>query len=197
MPDIDVLRAENKQLSSLKNAYECFKSIDLISIQNIGNLLVAKYGLEKIVKICHCWKALPNTLTILQSLRYISKDSNIPEVEVKELVSFIQSSCPSLLEKLTMQNNNPVVLAPPTSTCFQCGKKLVSNHTCKVKYYTEEGASLVDKVTLRCIECKLYYNVTQFGNKSSLGFRFYPMTGEAADTVYAKRSLLEFQCALA
>lgn len=57
MPDIDVLRAENKQLSSLKNAYECFKSIDLISIQNIGNLneevsliwLVAKYGLEKIV----------------------------------------------------------------------------------------------------------------------------------------------------
>lgn len=121
-------------------------------------------------------------------------------MEVKELVSFIQSSCPSLLEKLTMQNNNPVVLAPPTSTCFQCGKKLVSNHTCKVKYYTEEGASLVDKVTLRCIECKLYYNVTQFGNKSSLGFRFYPMTGdivEATDTVYAKRSLLEFQCALA
>ena len=133
---------------------------------------------------------------------YISQYSKIAESETKELLSFIKSSCPSLFEKFSSHNDAPVVLAPPVSACVQCGNQLVSNHTCKIKYYTEEGAIayLIDKVTLRCMKCKLIYNVTQYGNKSEVGFRFYQMTGdivEATDTVYAKRSLLEFQCALA
>ena len=76
----------------------------------------------------------------------------------------------------------------------------MSNHCTKVKYYTEGGGSYADKVTLRCVDCKLFYNPTQYGNKSDLGFRYYPEVGrivEATDSVCATRSLGEFQCSLA
>ena len=45
----------------------------------------------------------------------------------------------------------------------------MSNHCTKVKYYSEGGVLHVDKVTLRCVDCKLFYNLTQYGNKSDLG----------------------------
>lgn len=131
----------------MKSAYECFQSVDLISTPtNSLNeevslfWLVAKHGLETILNICYSWKSLPKTLTTMQSFRYISEKCNLPEVKVKELVPFIQLSCPSLLDKLPIQKCDPIVLAPPTSTCFQCGKNFVSNHSYKVRFYTEEGA---------------------------------------------------------
>ena len=70
----------------------------------------------------------------------------------------------------------------------------------QLKYYSEGGVSYADKVTLRCVDCKLFYNLTQYGNKSDLGFRYYPEVGrivEATDSVCATRSLGEFQCSLA
>lgn len=208
MPNLEYLSQQQKSVAELKSSIANLKTTDLFQIQNPSSVteeisilwLVARHGLSKIVNVCHCWNKLPSTLTELQQARYIAKYSKVPENEIREFMTFIRSSCPSLLDTLAGELDAPVVLAPPVKHCLQCGNQLVSYHTCKVRYYTEQKASLVDKVTLRCMGCKLFYNITQYGNKSELGFRFYPMIGEtveATDTVYAKRSLLEFQCALA
>jgi len=208
MPSLDSLLAQKRLITQLNSSVENLRSLDLFQVQYTISLseeisllwLLAKYGPERIMNICHYLKKLPSTLTKLQSVRYIGGHMKITESEAKMLVGFIQSSCPSLLSASQGEPSAPAVLAPPVSTCLRCCNQLVSYHTCKARYYTEEGAYLVDKVTLRCMECKLFYNITQYGNKSELGFRFYPTTGdtvEATDTVYARRSLLEFQCALA
>lgn len=208
MPNLEYLSKEQKLITDLKSSIENLMKVDLFKIQNASSIteeislvwLLARHGLSKIVNICCCWNKLPSTLTKLQRVRYITEYTKVPENEVKDFVAFIQSSCPSLLDTLAGEQDDPIVLAPPVSHCLQCGNQLVSYHTCKVRYYTEQRAMLVDKVTLRCMGCKLLYNITQYGNKSDLGFRFYPKIGEtveATDTVYAKRSLLEFQCALA
>ena len=62
----------------------------------------------------------------------------------------------------------------PVGKCIVCRRRLVSNNCTKVKYYAEGGVSYADKVTLRCVDCTLFYNLTQYGNKSDLGFRHYP-----------------------
>lgn len=93
-----------------------------------------------------------------------------------------------------------MVLGPPVSQCYDCDRNLVAYHTCAAKYYTCRGAAVVDKVTLRCNNCDLFYNYAMFGNKERLGFRHYPFEREAveaSDCVYFERSLLELQCSLA
>jgi len=116
-----------------------------------------------------------------------------------EVLSFVQASCPSLFDTLKLPGDLPKVVAPPVLECLECGQQLVSNHSCKVRCYSERGVSLVDKVTLHCMNCKLFYNLTQYGNKRDTGFWFYPSPGdlvEATDSACAKRSLLELQCSL-
>lgn len=69
----------------------------------------------------------------------------------------------------------------------------------QVKCYTLDGYCEGIKFTLRCRECNLGYNYSQFGNKSD-GFRFYPEERkfiEVSDTVFFSREMLEFQCSLA
>ena len=58
------------------------------------------------------------------------------------------------------QDDLPVVLAPPGGECIVCGRRLVSNHCTEVKYYAEGGLSYADKITLHCVDCKLFYNLT-------------------------------------
>lgn len=91
------------------------------------------------------------------------------------------------------------MLGPPVCQCYECDRNLVAYHTCAAKYYTCRGATVVDKVTLRCTNCDLFHNYAMFGNKK-IGFRHYPIKREAveaSDCVYFEHSLLELQCSLA
>ena len=206
MPDLETLHSEREELKKVKLAAECLKNANLIGVhtslpEDVSAIwLMARYGIEKVFMIISCWKSLPVSLTNFQLTKYLSNFCSLSEEEAGELVKFVDTCCPSLLEALVLKRSLPVVLAPPVSECIECGTKLVLNHSCQIKYYTEEEAAHGDKVTLRCIGCKLTYNITQYGDKSKNGFWFYPTVGEvveAKDTVYAKRSLLRFQCALA
>ena len=69
-----------------------------------------------------------------------------------------------------LKPDNPSVLAPPTSECYQCDSLLVENHNCKVKLYTMCGLQEGDKVTLRCKKCSLSYNYNKWGDKRRNGF---------------------------
>lgn len=210
MPDLDELQYKRGQTKSAIKGVEAavrqLKEIDLMSTtSNVLSedhsllWLISLYGLRLVFMVVSCYNALPKALTENQMLHYLSRCCDCPVKEVKPLLSFIQANCPSLLEMLR-PSDLPVVLAPPVCACINCGRRLVSNHCTKVKYYTEGGVSYADKVTLRCVDCKLFYNPTQYGNKSDLGFRYYPEVGrivEATDSVCATRSLGEFQCSLA
>ena len=70
---------------------------------------------------------------------------------------------------LRPQDDLLVVLAPPVGACINCGRQLVSNHCTKVKYYSEGGVLHADKATLHSVDRKLFYNLTQYGNKSDPG----------------------------
>ncbi len=116
------------------------------------------------------------------------------------LQEFVKEQCPSLLRALGVESEGPPVLGPPTSICYECGSNLVEYHHCQVKYYTLQGVRVGQKNTLRCSDCKVLYNYSQFGNKRELGFRYYDEARrivEATDVAYFQRELLELQCSLA
>ena len=57
----------------------------------------------------------------------------------------------------------------------------------------------VEKVTLRCQSCNLYYNYSMWGNKQQTGFILYCQQQqyiEVRDTIYFEQGLLDFQCSL-
>ena len=81
----------------------------------------------------------------------------------------------SYLERL--QNcsvgNFPVLLTPPTSTCFACSRMLTShNKPCNVVLYTLCGKRTGFKFSLRCEYCKFNCNYDHHGNKS-IGWCLY------------------------
>ena len=76
----------------------------------------------------------------------------------------------------------------------------VTKNVVQVKCYSLKGCHRAIKFTLRCKRCTITYNYAQYGNKSGLGYRFYPREREyveATDVVYYSRKLLEWQCSLA
>ncbi len=158
------------------------------------------YGLSSVFKLVSCINVLPISLTSHQKTVYISQSTGIPTEGVNAMLSLIEESCPGILNCFASSVNLPVVIAPPVRECFECGQRLVSNHKCKVRLYQRDGVTIADKVTLRCVKCRLIYNPTQFGNKSDVGFRYYESTGqivEATDGVCISRSLVELHCSLA
>ena len=82
-----------------------------------------------------------------------------------------------------------------SSYCFQCDIILLI----QVKCYTLDGYKDGTKSTLRCRQCNISYNYSQFCDKVETGFRFYPEQRsfvEVSDTVFFSRELLEFQCCM-
>ena len=81
-----------------------------------------------------------------------------------------------------------------------CRSNLIENHRCRVKLYTLAGIHEVEKVTLRCVRCKISYNYDKWGDKIDNGFRYYPVARnfvEVNDTTYFERQLQNLQCSLA
>ncbi len=84
------------------------------------------------------------------------------------MLNITEKACPSVGDCVLPHATEPLVLAPPVSHCIECDKRLVSYHNCSVRYFSRTGSKLVEKVTLRCLHCRVLYNYAQYGNKSEV-----------------------------
>lgn len=85
-------------------------------------------------------------------------------------------------------------LVPPTTSCISCTKALSGNHNpVKVTWFGLSGMEDAIKLSLRCRNCKLNYNFSQYGNGEQ-GYRYYDQprdTIEASDVTYLDRMLCD------
>ncbi len=133
--------------------------------------MIAKYGFRQCLSVLTLQQQLPGSLTRQQKLKYITDLSGTDPECVKEIVEFADVACPSAFRHAVESCSEiPMVLAPPVSECYICEKRLVAYHTCSVKYFSTAGVKVVDKVTLRCLECDLFYNFAQYGNKTEVSY---------------------------
>ena len=105
-------------------------------------------------------------------LRVVEEDQQTAmESDAEAIYDFLLSSCSSdALEKIASSVKMEVsVLGPPALECCGCRKPLVSYLTTFVTLYTCSSVQQVEKVILRCKECNLILNPTQFGNKHVQG----------------------------
>ena len=85
--------------------------------------LVAKFGLEKIMAATKLVKAVPESLTDSQRKEILS--------DSEDVVSALMTGFDYLLTEEQAPTLAPI-LAPPTRTCYECGRLLVSNHKTRV-----------------------------------------------------------------
>ncbi|XP_068759139.1 uncharacterized protein [Montipora capricornis] len=210
---VDEIRAEVEQSVTVEkaalDAYRVFTSTSM----NVDTMRALP---SKVVDIYLSVKYSKDLLVFLST--YISQLRALPESIRNETVAklsglsiqevpILLEGC-SLVEKTSnlerLQNcsvgNFPVLLTPPTSTCFACSRMLLShNKPCNVAVYTLCGKRTGLKFSLRCEHCQFNYNYDRYGNKS-VGWCLYqnsrPLV-EATDVCFVDRNLLEFQCALA
>ena len=217
LPDPRELILQQKEQKGIGKAVEgaihTFKDSNLFRLseraqQNIPQAtkvvwLITKYGFETVCMLCKAIQNTPSVLTPQQRLEFIQ--TQVPSIHlsgssVEQLVGYIENQCPSLTSESACESDLPVILAPPVHCCYECSQDLVAYHSCKVRYFTCTGAVDATKVTLRCVNCCLQYNYSQFGNKHGIGFQYYPVTRpavEITDGQLMEKSLLEFQCCLA
>ena len=157
------------------------------------------YAASTVAALYCALRSIDGATTESQRGQILGQISGLSPSDATALGRFIERECVSLVGLFASQSNVQV-LAPPVNTCYECEEMLVANHKCKVKYYTNAGVTVIEKFTLRCTTCSLFYNYAQYGNKRVRGFRHYPAERpavEASDTTYFDRRLLEFQCNLA
>jgi hypothetical protein len=162
--------------------------------------LFAAYAVNTVAGVCTAIRSVKQGTTAFQRSQILAQHSKLPAAEATALGDFIEHECSSLLEIFAPQPEDNPLLTPPVNTCLECNERLVANHTCQVKYYSSSGVSVATKITLRCTNCSLFYNYSNYGDKRVRGFRHYPSERaavEASDTVYFDRVLFEFQCSLA
>ena len=214
IPDLDELERRttsvNKAVADFKSASEAIMSISLEDIRprllesmtehQVVLLLVCKFGVDLFCKATSESSDLPVNAPPHVKRKY-RECNGLDSPECSRMMEVLSSRCHSTPQcALRSSFATPTLLLPPIGTCIQCSKTLVSNHTCKVKLYTFEGAVEKEKMTLRCNECHLIYNYSQCGNKHGVGFRYYENQRdyvEVNDCVFFDRRLLEFQCSLA
>ena len=181
LPSLEMLVGQAKRhKSAVKELHDCCERLaemnaDELPMNCLSKLsddekicwLFSKYGSTTVVNVCKALKAVPVTVTDAQHLKFVQEISGINEEKVIILVKFITEACPGLIDMFTFQDF-PLILAPPVTHCYDCEQRLVSNHTCQVRCFTTEGLRVAMKVTLRCKDCKLAYNYSQFGSKEGL-----------------------------
>ena len=217
LPDIETMEvqrsADKQSICAVKSGYEQMKaiSLELTSVKRREKMnddikvlwLMAKYGVSAVIKVIAAIEAVPSSLSERQALKYVHKtvdENEVARSDVETMYSFLVHSCLSITRIGANSKVERVVIAPPCGECYSCKRPLVSYLTTDVKLYTCVGLKPIEKVILRCKECNLIYNPTQFGNKHTQGFQFYEKEQpilEVSDTVYFERSLLEWQCCLA
>ena len=155
LPSIDNIAARSKRkkrdLDAVLHAFEtlvCSADDDTI-LGQVGKLpreardcwLVAKYGVERVVQAQRVLQAVPDTLTSAQRREVIEEWGG---EDMKEIIAIMQSEgfrhllCTCCIEDKTCPHACTLVLTPPTNCCYECGKKLVSNHKTKVSVSTSD-----------------------------------------------------------
>ena len=199
----DMLQASKKKkglMSSVKGALITLANTDLLELSEAEILKLSEGEIL-------CWLYEKFDVGVVDKIRALySYGSSISPQWIKivsGLINFEQELLEKILSLLQPKFENdevPLILSPPISTCFDCGCTLVSNHVTAIRVYTLRGFKAGTKFTLRCKSCNIYYNYANFGNKRDFGFRYYPTERhyvEASDTVYFSRNILHLQCSLA
>lgn len=152
---------------------------------------------------CRKWQKilvnLPETLTPSQKSRYFKQLSG-RDSDSDLLCRTIEKSSLCTIGGYDQDASCVKVLSPPVKQCTSCTSNLIENHRCRVKLYTLAGMHEAEKVTLRCVRCKISYNYDKWGDKIDNGFRYYPVAREFVevnDTTYFERQLQNLQCSLA
>lgn len=212
LPSIESLLQDDQQASesfaNLKSALEVISRTRLIDfgrekLQSLGEAqkiswVFGNYAASTVTALCRALRSIDGLTTESQRGQILAERSGLSPSDATALGRFIERECVSLVDLFAPSIKQ--VLAPPVNICYECEGMLVANHRCEVKYYTNDGVTAAEKVTLRCTRCSLFYNYAQYGNKRVRGFRHYPTERsavEASDTTYFDRHLLEFQCNLA
>ena len=208
LPDpLEVLAQVKAAKRNLKTVFGALQSLDLLQcaselLEKLSEdeklaWLIVNFGWNAVSAVRECIGTFPKSLTESQRSRLFARF--YPDISTfHQISSFVSDHCSAFISVST--NTAVNILAPPTQECFECGSLLSSYHTCEVELYTLSGVKSATKLTLRCQPCKLFYNYSQFGNKTELGFRYYPQMQpivEATDKTFVERRLLEFQCNLA
>ncbi len=214
LPDLEELasktRETKKVLDEFRRAMEAVQSLSLVHVQTasqlstmtedqVFSLLVCKFGIAPISRAIGFLARLPLSTPDSTKQRYL-RLYGLADPELASMVDILNLRCPSATTTPQGAPKHHLLLAPPTRSCLECGKDLTTYHTCEVKYYSLQGFATVDKLSLRCQDCGLLYNYSQYGNKHTLGFRYYDVerdSVEVNDCVYFDRNLLELQCSLA
>ena len=158
-------------LSGLRDAHTQMKDTDfgVVSHHDLAMLsedeLVCLVSYLKTINLLSAVNMVPDSVTAKQRLEIICECCGIPETEY--------DAVGALLDAIGEQNidpagvaavEDPLVLAPPVSHCYDCNRRLTCNHVATVKCYTCTGAKQSTKVTLRCKGCGISYNYAQFGD---------------------------------
>ena len=207
-------------LSTLLKLHTTLASTDLRDVMN-GNVIpedlvllwtVSRIGFLNTVLLMNCISQVPQAMLthrrkcILEEFNRLTNNS-LDNAET--YIDFMLSYCPNAIS----QNNdlNPTMkryalrmflidftyiscrfMVPPTTSCINCAKKLSLHHDpVKVKCFTLTGLEKATKLSLRCRNCKLNYNYSQYGNIEH-GYHYYSEQREfveASDIVYIGRGL--------
>ena len=218
LPELESMaaqRSSDKQaIGVVKSKHEEMKrvNLDVVSGERLERLddevkmswLMAKYGVMPCLKVMVAMKTTSPSLTEGQACKYVCSmvEGEVTRGDAAAIHKFLLNYCgSSILEQVeSCFRMERRVLGPPAIKCYSCSRRLVSYLTTNVKFYTCEGVKQREKVALQCKECNLIYTPTQFGNKHTLGFEYYPEQQpvvEVTDAVYFERNLLEWQCCLA
>ena len=138
-------KRRKSEIASITSSLESVSSADLFAVENLEKVprvvkefwLVARYGFECVNVLCSLPPSIPESVTDAQRRELVVDlcGSSLPLPKAKEelnkLIGFILTECDHLLQCQPMQTYPPI-LAPPTSRCYDCGRRLVSNHKADV-----------------------------------------------------------------
>ena len=205
-----LLRTTSSARRAVLEAYNSLQVVELNEVEGVPQpqalspdalttLLVAKYGIQELQKMAKILVNLPETLTPSQKSRYFKQLSG-RDSDSDLLCRTIEKSSLCTIGGYDQDASCVKVLSPPVKQCTSCTSNLIENHRCRVKLYTLAGMHEAEKVTLRCVRCKISYNYDKWGDKIDNGFRYYPVSREFVevnDTTYFERQLQNLQCSLA
>ena len=148
LPSIGEISQQHKRLklqtSSLLSSYESLASIDLNTWSTLDKLsrevkeswLVARFGFVLVNEVCLLLRSISGNVTDSEKKKILCNcDLSLPGVQqesIEMVAEFVDNHCPHLVR--STPNNYPPLLTPPTNTCFDCDRPLVSNHSCHVSF---------------------------------------------------------------
>ena len=125
-------------LSGLRDAHTRMKDTDFVDVSrhDLGMLseeelvcwLVAKLGFLKTIKLFSAVNMVPDSVTAKQRLEITCKCCGIPESKYDEMGPLLDAIDEHNVDPGVVAFEDPLVLAPPVSHCYDCNHRLTCNH---------------------------------------------------------------------